>query len=123
MFPLKQSANDESQTIINRDRVTAWGGPTLPICQLGSAINRGCAGPRSLQENEVIGVAKNLNIPVVVIHQKVFANHPNPLDFSYFQASSYYTAEGYAEFAKAIVSGVTGEQKSRKTIIEDKQYS
>ena len=71
--------------------------------------------------SEVIGVAKDLNFPVIDIHQKVFSNYSDPLDLFNFRTSQHYNAEGYAEVAKVIISGVKGEQKFRITIIEVKQ--
>ena len=49
---------------------------------------------------------KGLGIPVVDIHQEVFANHPDPLALFPFRLYGHYNAEGYSEVAKAIVDGV-----------------
>ena len=58
------------------------------------------------KRSQVIDLVKNLNIPVVDIHEMVFATHPDPLSLFYFRKSPHYTAEGYSEVAKAIISGV-----------------
>jgi hypothetical protein len=56
---------------------------------------------------KVIDIVKGLNIPVIDIHNKVFANHPDPLDMFPLRMYGHYSAEGYREVAKAIVSGVS----------------
>jgi hypothetical protein len=63
-------------------------------------------------------MVRDLNIPVIDIHQEVFTDHPDPLSLFPFRLRSHYNVEGYSEVAKAIVSGVIGEQKPRKTIDE-----
>jgi hypothetical protein len=103
-----------------RDRVASWGGK-LYFVYIPS-------GNRYLKDvwesdlpwnpSEIMGVAKNLNIPVIDIYQEVFANHPDPFSLYPFRIGTHLNAEGYSKVAKVIVSGVTGEQKSRKTIDE-----
>jgi hypothetical protein len=62
------------------------------------------------KRGEVINVVKALNIPVIDIHQEVFANHPDPVSLFPFGMYGHFTAGGYSETAKAIVSRVAGEQ-------------
>ena len=103
-----------------RDRVASWGGK-LYFVYLPTG-NRYLKDTRSSDlpwnPSEIIGVAKNLNIPVIDIHQEVFANHPDPFSLYPLRIGTHLNAGGYSEVAKAIVLGVTGEQKSRKTIDE-----
>ena len=58
-----------------------------------------------------MGVVKDLNLPVIDIHQEVFANRPGPFSFFPFRAHAHYTPEGFSEIAKAIVSGVKDKQQ------------
>lgn len=51
-------------------------------------------------------MVRGLNIPVIDIHQEVFADHPDPLDFFPFRLYGHYNAKGYSEATKAIVSGI-----------------
>jgi hypothetical protein len=54
---------------------------------------------------KVIDIAKGLNIPVIDIHQEVFAKHPNLLSLFPLGIYGHYDAEGYGEVAKAIIAG------------------
>ena len=54
---------------------------------------------------EVIEAVKKLNIPVIDIHQEVFANHPSPLKL-FAGLNSHYNANGYNETARAILRSV-----------------
>jgi len=66
------------------------------------ALTRGYYGSHGL----VIEQVKSLGIPVIDINQKVFLNHPDPLSFYPYRQFPHYTAQGYSEVAKAIVSSV-----------------
>ena len=66
------------------------------------------------RKSEVIEVVKGLGIPVIDIHQEVFANHPDPLALFPFRLKGHYTADGYSEVAKAIVTGVNKYEQSNK---------
>jgi lysophospholipase L1-like esterase len=55
---------------------------------------------------EVIELVRNLNIPVIDIHQEVFYNHTDILSLFPFRRHGHYNAKGYSETAKAIVDGV-----------------
>ena len=63
---------------------------------------------------KIIGAVKNLNIPIIGLHQEFFTNHPDPLPLYPFRIATHLNAE-------AIALGVTGEQKSRKTTDESRQ--
>lgn len=66
------------------------------------------------RKSEVIEVVKGLGIPVIDIHQEVFANHPDPLALFPFRQPGHYNAHGYSETAKAIVTGVNKYEQSNK---------
>ncbi len=66
------------------------------------------------RKSEVIEVVKGLGIPVVDIHQEVFANHPDPLALFPFRLYGHYNADGYSEVAKAIVTSVNKYEQSNK---------
>ena len=66
------------------------------------------------RKSEVIEVVKGLGIPVIDIHQEVFANHPDPLALFPFRQSGHYNADGYSETAKAIVTSVNKYEQSNK---------
>jgi hypothetical protein len=57
------------------------------------------------KKSEVIEVVKGLNIPVLDIHQEVFADHPDPLAL-FAGLNAHYNADGYSETAKAILRSV-----------------
>jgi lysophospholipase L1-like esterase len=66
------------------------------------------------RKSEVIEVVKGLGIPVVDIHQEVFADHLDPLALFPFRLSGHYNADGYSEVAKAIVISVNKYEQSNK---------
>ena len=51
-------------------------------------------------------VVKELDIPVIDIHQEVFADHPDPLSLFPFRIAGHYNKEGYSEVAKAIIANI-----------------
>ena len=106
-----------------KERTEAWGGKLYFVyLPEFSRYNETVDDHDDLhrEKSEVIELVRGLNIPVIDIHQEVFTDHPDPLALfpPGSNVDSHYAAEGYSEVAKAIVSGVTGEQKSRKTIDE-----
>ncbi|SVA77832.1 uncharacterized protein METZ01_LOCUS130686 [marine metagenome] len=58
------------------------------------------------KKSEVIDLVKGLDIPVIDIHQEVFANNPDPLSLFPLREFGHYNAEGYSEVAKAIVENI-----------------
>ena len=58
------------------------------------------------KKSEVIDLVKGLDIPVIDIHQEVFANHPDPLSLFPLRSDGHYTADGYREVTKAIVENI-----------------
>ena len=47
-------------------------------------------------------MATELEIPIIDIHSKVFAPHPDPLSLFPFRLHGHYNAEGYRLIAEAI---------------------
>jgi hypothetical protein len=47
----------------------------------------------------VVEVVKGLNIPVIDIHQEVFADHPDPLPLFSFRIFGHYNKKGCSEVA------------------------
>ena len=56
-------------------------------------------------------VVKEVGLPVIDIHREVFANHPDPVSFFPLRTGGHFTAEAYAEIAKAIVAKIKNEQQ------------
>jgi len=52
--------------------------------------------------NKVLSIVKELHIPIIDIHNKVFMNHPDPLSLFPFRLNIHYTNEGYRLVANAI---------------------
>tara|TARA_B100000315_G_C14542793_1_gene571756 strand:- start:296 stop:1690 length:1395 start_codon:yes stop_codon:yes gene_type:complete len=97
-----------------RDRVAAWGGKLYFVYVPSWLRYRDDVlyhDPSHIKRVEVIGVVKDLNLPVIDIHQEVFANHPDPLSLFPFRAHAHYTPEGFSEVAKAIILGVRNAQR------------
>ena len=89
-------------------RTAAWGGELyfvyLPEWSRYSGLTADHDQYR--KKSVVIDVIKNLNIPVIDIHQGVFADHPDPLSLFPFRMNGHYNAEGYSEVAKAIIANI-----------------
>lgn len=51
---------------------------------------------------EVIDLVKNLNIPVIDIHEEVFSNNSDPLSLFPMRLGAHYNSEGYRQVAKVI---------------------
>jgi hypothetical protein len=99
---------------IARDRTAAWGGKLyfvyLPhfLRYASERTNHGLFRKR----DAVIEVVRKLNIPIVDIHNEVFAKHSDPRTlYPFSMPSAHYNAEGYSLIAKAIISGVKSDQK------------
>ena len=58
------------------------------------------------KKSEVIDLVKGLDIPVIDIHQEIFANHSDPLSLFPLRSDGHYTADGYREVTKAIVENI-----------------
>ncbi|BAP58015.1 hypothetical protein THII_3718 [Thioploca ingrica] len=51
---------------------------------------------------EVLSIINSLNIPIIDIHNEVFATHPDPLSLFPFRLLAHYNAEGYRLVSQAI---------------------
>ena len=91
-----------------KSRVDAWGGEFyfVYLPEHSRYNNTGILHDRFRKKSEVINLVKGLEIPVIDIHQEIFADHPDPHALFPFRLSGHYNAEGYAEVAKAIVTNV-----------------
>ena len=61
---------------------------------------------RFRKKAEVIDLVKQLDIPIIDIHQEVFANHPDALSLFPFRSDAHFTSEGYRKVSMAIVKGI-----------------
>ena len=50
----------------------------------------------------MLSIVNSLNIPVIDIHEEVFARHPDPLSLFPFRVHGHYNAEGYRLVSQAI---------------------
>ncbi|MBF0153765.1 MAG: hypothetical protein HQL64_08505 [Magnetococcales bacterium] len=99
-----------------RDRATAWGGRLyfvyLPDFDRYKKmiVNHDDYKKRA----EVTNLVKALQIPILDMHQEVFANHPDRFSLFPYQdiKTAHYNARGYAEVARAILAGVARERKN-----------
>ena len=97
-----------SKILIRAKNMTeGWGGK-LHFVYLPefARYNREVEHDQYRKKFEVIELVKNLNIPVIDIHQEVFYNHADILSLFPFRRHGHYNAKGYNETAKAIVDGV-----------------
>ena len=97
-------------------RVESWGGELyfVYLPEYGRYSSKGIPHDSYNKKAEVIQVVKGLDIPVVDIHQEVFADHPDPLALFPFRLSGHYNADGYSEVSKAIVTSVNKYEQSNK---------
>jgi len=87
--------------------VESWGGKLyfVYLPELGR-YNKVVSHDKFRKKSEVIDLVKGLDIPVIDIHQEVFANHPDPLSLFPLRSDGHYNAEGYREVTKAIVENI-----------------
>ena len=57
--------------------------------------------------DQVLSIINNLNIPIIDIHEKVFAPHPDPLSLFPFGLHGHYNREGYHLVAQAIYTSLS----------------
>lgn len=92
-----------------KNRVNSWGGNFyfiyLPDFERYSTNFNDNIAPLK-KRNDIIGIVKNLNIPVIDIHKEVFKNHPNPRSLFPFSVGGHYTPLGYQLVTSSIVEGV-----------------
>ena len=56
--------------------------------------------------NKILKIIKNLNIPIIDIHEEVFKQHSDPLSLYPFGLYGHYTEEGYNLIANTIIKKV-----------------
>jgi hypothetical protein len=91
-----------------KDRTEAWGGKLYFVYLPDFSRYNETVDDHDLhmKKSETIELVRDLNIPVIDIHQEVFADHPDPLDLFPLRLYGHYNAKGYSEVTKAIVLGV-----------------
>jgi hypothetical protein len=86
-----------------KNLTSAWGGKLyfvyLPAWnRYATDLEQGT----SYHRHQVLSIVKLLNIPIIDIHNKVFAIHPDPQSLFPFRVFGHYTSEGYSLVAQAI---------------------
>lgn len=91
-----------------KERVETWGGEFyfVYLPEYSRYKNKVVSHDGFRRKSEVIEVVKEIGIPVIDIHQMVFAKYDDPLSLFPFRLPRHYNAEGYSEVARAIVEGV-----------------
>lgn len=81
----------------------SWGGQ-LYFVYLPSALRymEDLEHGKIFHRNQVLSIVNDLNIPIIDIHAKVFANHRDPLSLFPFGIPGHYTNEGYRLVAQAL---------------------
>lgn len=99
-----------------KGEVEAWQGELyfIYLPEYERYNNKTISQEKFRKKTEVIDLVKQLDIPVIDIHQEVFANHSDPLSLFPFRLSGHYNADGYSEVAKAILTGVNKYEQSDK---------
>ncbi|HDN26684.1 MAG TPA: hypothetical protein ENG03_06240 [Thioploca sp.] len=102
-----------------KNLTSSWGGKLyfvyLPMWQrYATDVEHGTFQHR----NQVLSVVQRLNIPIIDMHDQVFAAHPDPLSLFPFRMNGHYTSEGYSLVAKAIQAslkddGVLKQEKAK----------
>jgi len=89
-------------------RVEAWGGELyfVYLPQYNRYNKKAISHDRHTKKSEVVNVVKRLDIPVIDIHQEVFADHSDPLSLFPFRGPGHYNKEGASEVAKAIIANI-----------------
>ena len=97
-------------------RIRSWGGEIyfVYLPGYGRYTEEVISHDKYQKKSEVIDLIKELNIPVIDIHEEVFADHPDPLELFPLRLSGHYNADGYSEVAKAIVISVNKYEKNNK---------
>ena len=91
-----------------KTRVEAWGGGLyfVYLPQYERYNKKTISHDSYKKKSEVIDVVKRLDVPVIDIHQEVFADHPDPLSLFPFRLYGHYNKEGYREVTKAIIANI-----------------
>ena len=97
--------------------VEAWGGQIyfIYLSEHARYTNNAILHDRFNSKSKVIDLVTGLDIPVIDIHQEVFANHSDPLSLFPFRLDRHLNADGYSEIAKAIVESISRYEQNSKT--------
>jgi hypothetical protein len=61
------------------------------------------------KRSTIISMVKDLDIPVIDIHKKVFKKHKDPMSLFPLKIHGHYTVEGYEKIAKSIISSINNQ--------------
>jgi len=85
---------------ISNNMISKWEGK-LYFVYLPSYHKYGSESENPVRE-DVLRLVNQLEIPIIDIHEKVFASHPDPLSLFPLRVHGHYTKEGYRLVAEAI---------------------
>ncbi len=104
-----------TQLLYNAKKLTSsWGGKLYFVYLPSYARYAYKIDKDSLYDrNKVLSIVKDLNIPVIDIHNDVFATHPDPMALFPFRGYGHYNNEGYRLVAKTIHSHLFGTKKKQ----------
>jgi len=97
-----------SKILIRANNMTeGWGGKLYFVyLPEFSRYNKDVIHDQYRKKLAVIELVKNLNIPVIDIHQEVFSKHTDPLSLFPFRRNGHYTAKGYSRVANEIIKSI-----------------
>ena len=84
----------------SKQMVLDWGGKMYFVYL--PTFERYSTGNEHKDRDIVMQIVNELDIPIIDIHYKVFAPHPDPLSLFPFRMNFHYTADGYRLVAEAI---------------------
>tara|TARA_Y100001968_G_scaffold259049_1_gene246158 strand:+ start:610 stop:1962 length:1353 start_codon:yes stop_codon:yes gene_type:complete len=89
-------------------RVSAWGGRMFFVYlpQYERYSNELQDHHAFRERSEVIRTVKELQVPVLDMHEEVFANQADPKALFPFKLPGHYSAEGYKKIAQALVAAI-----------------
>ena len=105
---------EEFQSVIERAKsvVSSWGGELyfvyLPTYLRYSSLveNHDAYNHKS----EIAKIVKDANIPVIDMHEEVFAKHDDPLSLFPFRLNGHYTPEGYKLISNSVLNFITNNE-------------
>ena len=89
-----------------KERVEAWKGKIyfVYLPEYARYKSKNIMHNNFRKKYEVIKIVKSLKIPVIDIHQELFANHKDPLSLFPLRLPGHFNAYGYAEVTKTILA-------------------
>jgi hypothetical protein len=95
-----------------KSRTEAWGGELYFVYLPGQDRykNTVISHDQYRQKAEILNLVESLNIPIIDIHQQVFAKHFDPLSLFPFRVYGHYNAVGYSKVAKAIIKKINHQE-------------